>query len=622
MTSRTRREDEHDAMVCADVLGSFGVSVTDVRTQTGTPGTSLETALASALDAAGHPAEFLRDVVVASDRGLDAPARYWSHAPATHLADIFDAIDWEFSMRDAHGRPVSADGESPGPYTLSVTDANGITREAPFEYPDTPLGDYNLPALVDAVNVRLLYGLGCEFVQLSDGTDRWRFALVETEERARLDESYGPRVEVFDRPLLAKYQPGAYVPDEGDDVPLPEWVTSTGGPSLAERAPDRATGVADLDDPVEADPDAVLEAEGGVVADEPDGGDDTADLIDFVGDDSPGTDRADRVDIVEDADPDWAAGDGVETDDEGRVDTWRDDERSVGGDSESDGDQADRENADGDDEDDPVDVTPFWDEDDWVLDPSDDERADGDADAEGDDDDQPEDATADGSVDDEGWSDGFVLDSGTDETAAETGGGTVAAAEREPTATVDTATVDSQRADGAVDTATESPSGSNPAGTHGFELRGGGPAVSRAGDDALGEVFDELEAEAATESVGDPADEGRDDDAFDVGDLAGAGANRKAARIEDDDFGVDVESSEDDRLAAYGAALHVGGGISVRGLLDDDEFVPEFPAADRNEVRIEFEESFDPATPSPSERRETDDGFVWVNEGKLAENRH
>ena len=118
MTSRSRREDEHDAVVCADVLGSFGVSVADVRAQTDVPDASLENALASALGAAGHPTEFLRDVVAASDRGIDAPARYWSHAPATHLADVFDAIDWSFSMRDAHGRPVSADEESPGPYTL------------------------------------------------------------------------------------------------------------------------------------------------------------------------------------------------------------------------------------------------------------------------------------------------------------------------------------------------------------------------------------------------------------------------------------------------------------------------------------------------------------------------
>jgi hypothetical protein len=562
MTSRSRREDEHDAMVCADVLGSFGVSVTDVRSRTGTPGASLETALASALEAAGHPTEFLRDVIVGSERGIDAPARYWSHAPATHLEAVFDAIDWSFSMRDAHGRPVSADSESPGPYILSVTDANGITREAPFEYPDTALGDYNLPALVDAVNVRLLYGLGCEFVQLSDGTDRWRFALVESEERARLDESYDPRVEVFDRPLLAKYQPGAYVPDGGDDVPLPDWVTSTGGPSLSERAPDRATGVADLDDPVEADPDAVLDDEGGVAADEPGTADDTAELIDFVGDDPSGTE--------------------------------------------------------------PDDSTPFWDEDDWVLDPGGDgERADENADAEGDDQRVDDESAAD-SVDDDGWTDGFVPDTGADDTSADTDdGGTVAAAER-GTATVDSATVDSRRASGTVDTTTtttdsSSTGESNDTDTDGYELRGGGPAVSRAADDALGEMFDELAAEAATESVGDPADEGRDD-AFDVADLAGAGANRNAARIEDDDFGVDVESSEDDRLAAYGAAIHVGGDISVKGLLDDDEFVPEFPAAERNEVRIEFEEPFDPATPSPAERRETDDGFVWVNEEELAEN--
>ncbi|WP_256295784.1 hypothetical protein [Haloarchaeobius salinus] len=585
MTSRSRREDEHDAVVCADVLGSFGVSVADVRARTDVPDASLETALASALETAGHPTEFLRDVVVASARGVDAPARYWSHAPATQLADVFDAIDWSFSMRDARGQPVSADGESPGPYTLSVTDANGITREAPFEYPDTALDDYNLPALVDAVNVRLLYGLGCEFVQLSDGTDRWRFALVETDERARLDESYGPRIVVFDRPLLAKYQPGAYVPDDGDDVPLPDWVTETDDPSLAARAPDRATGVADLDGPVEADPDAVLDAEGGLVDDdaEPavDESSDTADLIDFVGD--AGERTADG------------------TDDEPEVD---------------DSDE----------------TTPFWDDDDWVLDPDGDSASDG---GDGEDDG----GEVDVSVADDGWTDGFVTDVGADDGDGWTGDEAVADVEsaaaavdsgaeqrRGSSATVDIGDdtgIEDDNTASTADSSTGGPSdtGTGRSSTDGFELRGGGPAVSRAADDALGEVFDELEAAAATESVGDPADEGAADDSFDVADLAGGGANRTEARITDDDFGVDVESSEDDRLAAYGAAIHVGGGISVEGLLDDDDFVPEFPAAERDEVRIEFEESFDPSTPSPAERRETDDGFVWVNEGELAENR-
>ncbi|WP_267641667.1 hypothetical protein [Haloarchaeobius amylolyticus] len=528
-------DDVRDTVVCADVLGGFGVSTDGVRAQAGddvgsstegpagAPGTaadrSLEAVIADALDGTEHPAEFVRRTIARSDRGIDAPARHWRHAPQVQLGAVFDALAWEADLRDAHGRRLDEAGFADFPWTISLTDANGITREAPFEYPETPLGDDNYPALIHAVNTRLLYGLGVEFVQLSDGTDRWRFALVETDELARLRDQFGLRVTVFDRPLLSAPQPPAYLPDEGGDVPLPDWVTTTDeGPRLGRER----SAASDVVSSVASDVDAFFEDAG-----DESGAGSAAEFIDFVESDT-GTAPA--------------TGAGSGSDDAG--DAAADDSDS------------------------------FWDDaGDWRLEPVTGGEAS-----------EQVDEASDGPV------------AGEDDV-----GGVEDASEDGEPAGAAQATGPSDDDDG------------------GFELLGGGPSVSRQSgdtdDDPMDDLFDSVEASAATGSAGgsDPEYDG-----FDADDLADFKRGARKDRVENDSFGVGVERpSEDDRLAAYGAAIDAGGNLSVRGLLDDDTFVPTFPAADSDEVRIEYEDGCDLDAPSASEV-ETDEGFVWVNADGLS----
>ncbi|WP_439028307.1 hypothetical protein [Haloarchaeobius sp. DT45] len=547
------RRDVSDVVVCADVLGGFGVSADSIRRQDDAPGRSLEDIIADSLDQTEHPAEFIRRTIAQSDRGVDAPARHWRHAPHVQFSAVFEALEWEAELRDAHGRPLDAAGFADLPWTVSLTDANGITREAPFEYPDTPLGDDNYPALVHAVNTRLLYGLGVEFVQLSDGTDRWRFALVETDELARLRDQYGLRVTVFDRPLLSAPQPPAYLPDEGGDVPLPDWVTATDrGPRLSRDRSDAADVVSSVEtdvdsffedsflvDPAEANDEsgqpgdeeqesAAGRAANGVAETDSDQAS-ASPFIDFVeSEESTQTEESEQTEESNTAEETVPAPDtGVEQGEDGD-----------GGGLESESD-------------------PFWDDTgDWSLEP-----------VTGGDSAEPEDGA--GAGDDESL-------------AAET--------------------------DASVDDGDDG----------GFELLGGGPSVSRQStDDAdpLDDLFDSVEESAATESAGrtDPEYDG-----FDADDLADFKRGARKARVENESFGVGVERpTEDDRLAAYGAAIDAGGNLSVRGLLDDDTFVPTFPAADPDEVRITYDDGCDLDAP-PASEIETDEGFVWVNADGLS----
>ncbi|WP_435360236.1 hypothetical protein [Haloarchaeobius sp. DFWS5] len=550
MDSRSSR-DAHDPVVCADVLGAFGVSSDEVRDETDTTDSadSLETTIEESLAGAEHPTEFVRRTVVGASRGIDAPARYWSHAPQVQFDAVFEAIGWSAELTDARGRPLDAPGDAPEPWTVAVTDANGITRQMDFSYPDTDLDDYNYPALVHAVNARLLYGLECEFVQLSDGTDRWRFALVETDELDRIRDSYGLRVEVFDRPLLSAVQPPAYDPNEDadDEIPLPDWVSPRRSGSRFSAGQTETSDRWDVDGftddiaAVRPDPDSVL-------AD-----DDSAEpFIDFV-------DTGDGES-------------GVSTDsaDEGAESATTDEATAVDSTASADSSASFFDDTSG-----------------WSFEPR-----------------------GSSGVDD-GGSAGT-----TDASIAPTG---TSAASGASTATGSTNTLATSVDSGSSSSSSGSSSPSTDTG--GFELAGGSPAVSRSSsdDDALDDLFDDMADDAATESAGrtDPEYDG-----FDAGDLEAFKRGARESRVENEHFGVGVRpESEDDRLAAYGAALDAGGRLTVGGLLDDDTFVPTFPAAETDEVRISYEDKCELDAPPPVERTEGDDGFVWVNSGGLSEKR-
>jgi len=132
----------------------------------------------------------------------------------------------------------------------------------------------------------------------------------------------------------------------------------------------------------------------------------------------------------------------------------------------------------------------------------------------------------------------------------------------------------------------------------GFELRGT-PARSRNYD------TDGVKSTEGTTST----------DTDDFGTLSGTS---QTARVTNDAFGTDVDcGSDDDRYRALGAALDAGGTVSVRGLLEDDDFLPELPATESEEVRIEFTEEFDPAAIPEATATAEEEGFEWVDSGSL-----
>ena len=126
------------------------------------------------------------------------------------------------------------------------------------------------------------------------------------------------------------------------------------------------------------------------------------------------------------------------------------------------------------------------------------------------------------------------------------------------------------------------------------------------------------------DSSASEADDSTGGDGFFSADAAASfDAGAETSRVEPDSFGVDAEKqTEDDQFAAVGAALAAPASISVGGLLDDDEFLPHLPQTEPEQTRIEFEDEFDPNADASAAERETDDGFVWVNEsGGLDEQR-
>ncbi|ELY79479.1 hypothetical protein [Natrinema gari] len=221
-----RRGAPDDRLVCADILGAFGVSQGDVR-RNAAGDDDLEAALADALATGVDRTTVLRRTITRSDRGLACAARYSRADLYTELAAVFDAIGWSLE------RSAARDG-----LTLTASDPRGRARTATITYPETPLGSDNLPAVLRTINDAILAGTDARFVLLSSGVDRWRAALVERSELDALRERYGPRIEAVGRPLLPAHGLAAYVPATGDDAaasidtdgdePWPPWALERG----------------------------------------------------------------------------------------------------------------------------------------------------------------------------------------------------------------------------------------------------------------------------------------------------------------------------------------------------------------------------------------------------------
>ncbi|MDQ2050431.1 hypothetical protein RBH26_08015 [Natronolimnohabitans sp. A-GB9] len=485
---------DRDVVVAADVLGSFGVTPADVRAQRreyrtaippGQEERSLESVLEDVLADARDRTATVRRLICRSDRGLTCSARYAQRALGRELEAVFEGIGW--SLEWTRTGPA-ANGRDR--LELTATDPKGRRREATITYPETPLADDNLPAVLRAVDERLLAGTDATVVLLSGGVDRWRAALVETSELEALRDRYGPRVSAFDRPLLPEHGLEVYVPDEADEA-------VSGGSSW--------TGTETSDADTEPWPEWALER---------------------------ARRRSNRL------------GD--------------------------DGDEAAAETAR-----EQASIASFIDE--------------------------------------------AEPDRTTDGTSANASGTESASADSTVETTTSTETTDT----------TASPSTA----TGGFEIRGGAPSVSRVSDDGsstdaspqdVADAILETQRErtatrddrATTTERTEREHERETTDASEdgFGELSGS---TTTTRVTNDSFGTDEAfETDDDRYRALGAALGAGGAVSVDGLLEDDEFLPELPAAEPEETRIEFEETFDPDATTATASAEQD-GFEWVDSGSL-----
>lgn len=206
-----RSRASEDVLVCADVLGAFGVTPADVSGERTTR--SLEDELAARLADPRDRTATLRQLVCRSAHGIDVSAQYATETLASELVAAFEAMEWSLSVTERERALV-----------LEASGAAGKRRRATVVYPETPLGTDNLPAVLYGITDVLLEGIDARFVLLSSGRDRWRAALVETDELTALRERYGDRIEAFDRPLLPEYDLEAYVPTgDGDGEPWPAW---------------------------------------------------------------------------------------------------------------------------------------------------------------------------------------------------------------------------------------------------------------------------------------------------------------------------------------------------------------------------------------------------------------
>jgi len=230
-TQSIRRSTDDVTHWCGNVLEAFAITVEDAAEchdeldgECVGSVADLVGAVRRHPSAFPNPVTFVRDTLVASARGVDAPVRYWANAPEVHLDALFAPFDCRVTVewrRDDTRRIV-------------LEDADGTEFRATLTYPDTPLERDNYPALLDAVNRDLLAGTGVELVLLDGPDRRWQFALGETAALEHLRGRYGQTVRFGNRGLLAEHQPPEYVhdgdgDDDGgrDDVPVPDWASES-----------------------------------------------------------------------------------------------------------------------------------------------------------------------------------------------------------------------------------------------------------------------------------------------------------------------------------------------------------------------------------------------------------
>ncbi|RQG95132.1 hypothetical protein [Natrarchaeobius chitinivorans] len=487
-------------LISVDVLGAFGVTSTEIKRESEIDG-PLEEVLAGALEDGRDRTSILRRMIARSNRGISCSARYTQESLERELSGVFEAVGWSFDC----ARSVARDRLS-----VSVVDHNGRRREATLEYPESPLGTDNLPAILAKIEETLLAGTGARFVLLSSGVDRWRGVLVDGDELADLRDRYGPRIDAVGRPLVPEDGLEAYVPDEGGEPaasgderngPWPAWASDRERDGTSVPTSDRRA--------------------------------------------STGSSQATLDDVasfIEEAESDPGS--------EGRSPAESEPENRGG--------ERDRSHREPTSE-------PAW--------------------------------TASSDASGDGDTDGFELSgsptvsrvSGADESqSASPTGGRSSAMDAAAGSSVGIAAGDSRQTDDG--------------GSRSRRMDDGGSRSREATGEKTDEACEDGPSDSEEESAG-------------FGTLSGT---TKTARVSNDSFGSDVEwETEDDRYRALGMALGAGGAVSVEGVLDDDEFLPELPAVEPERTRIEFREEFDPTALPEAKATAEESGFVWMGSGSL-----
>jgi len=201
------RSDPHT--VYAAVVRGFGLTRSELPPPHDGEGEVTPEGIGSDLVAAGttDPYERLLATLANSEHGVAAPRHYWSEAPARHLRSPLAAFGYEFDLR--------TDPTGDGRTVAAVLRTDATVRRMTYTYPGDGDGTDAYPALVHAIEDRLLPEAGPTFVRLADDGDAWRFVLVERWRLAELRERFGDRIEVFGDALLSASQPAALA-GEGD----------------------------------------------------------------------------------------------------------------------------------------------------------------------------------------------------------------------------------------------------------------------------------------------------------------------------------------------------------------------------------------------------------------------
>ncbi|MFP8957585.1 hypothetical protein ACLI4Y_12720 [Natrialbaceae archaeon A-CW3] len=280
MVNRPTSNADTDVLVCADILGAFGVTPAMLREQAAATSDTaqraddeidIESVLTAVLDGSRARTTVLRRTIAQSPRGIDCPARYADSTLVDALDTVFEAGGWSATLTP------NADGDG---VDLEATDPSGRTRKTTVRYPSTPLGSDNLPAILASIETSILVGTGVEFVLLTSGTERWQAALVESTALERLRATYGEHVVVDpdEYPLLCPYGLEAYVPDPrgcsqsanerhetatagttatADETPWPAWALERAGNCERKQRSTRPTDTSSAED---SEASSVLEA--------------------------------------------------------------------------------------------------------------------------------------------------------------------------------------------------------------------------------------------------------------------------------------------------------------------------------------------------------------------------